>query len=325
MTGGGAIVHAHEVTYSLLLPEDHPALRGLDVKAKLRRDPCADPCGVADVRRGDGRSAPSRSARTRTGRSSASRGRRNSTLLRGGPQDRRLGPAPQTRPRSCSTARSCCGTIRCSRARRACPTSSAARSTPSTMAVALRAAFADAFGPVVEDSITPEESALRGRRRGVVRGRLTVRATIDAHEPAAERTRAVRRPRRDLRRRSQRTSRPRSATRSPRGASPAEIDDVLLLGPPYGGVPRAILAFGVWKPHAGRSGRTDVSSLRTRPATGLTTFEGVYGARTGRVLRELDAYHPDLRAAIRRRRLRPHAGAAEPSSARFANSSRCPC
>jgi lipoate-protein ligase A len=33
MTGGGAIVHAHEVTYSLVLPEDHPALRGCDVKA----------------------------------------------------------------------------------------------------------------------------------------------------------------------------------------------------------------------------------------------------------------------------------------------------
>lgn len=81
------------------------------------------------------------------------------------------------------------------------------------------------------------------------------------------------------------------------GATPAEVDDVLLLGPPYGGVPRAILAFGVWKPMRG-----DPVAPRfvppDRPATGLATFEGVYGVRTGRVLRELDAYHPDLRAAI---------------------------
>jgi len=32
MTGGGAIVHAHEVTYSVLVADDHPALRGVDVK-----------------------------------------------------------------------------------------------------------------------------------------------------------------------------------------------------------------------------------------------------------------------------------------------------
>lgn len=33
MTGGGAIVHAHEVTYALLLPADHPQIAGADVKA----------------------------------------------------------------------------------------------------------------------------------------------------------------------------------------------------------------------------------------------------------------------------------------------------
>ena len=32
MTGGGAIVHAYEVTYSLLIADDHPAIRGRDVK-----------------------------------------------------------------------------------------------------------------------------------------------------------------------------------------------------------------------------------------------------------------------------------------------------
>jgi lipoyl(octanoyl) transferase len=32
MTGGGAIVHADEVTYSLLLPDDQPLLQGRDVK-----------------------------------------------------------------------------------------------------------------------------------------------------------------------------------------------------------------------------------------------------------------------------------------------------
>jgi lipoate-protein ligase A len=33
MTGGGAIVHADEITYSILLPDDHALLLGLDVKA----------------------------------------------------------------------------------------------------------------------------------------------------------------------------------------------------------------------------------------------------------------------------------------------------
>lgn len=81
------------------------------------------------------------------------------------------------------------------------------------------------------------------------------------------------------------------------GASPAMIDDVLLLGMPYGGVPRAILAFGVW-----RRMEAEAAAPSFRPAdaaaSGEAAFKGVYGERTARVLRELDGYHPDLRTAI---------------------------
>jgi alkylhydroperoxidase/carboxymuconolactone decarboxylase family protein YurZ len=81
------------------------------------------------------------------------------------------------------------------------------------------------------------------------------------------------------------------------GTDAALIDETLLLGAPYGGVPRAILAFGAW-----RKRRGDPVAAPWTPAdrarSGLKTFESVYGERTTRVLRELDLYHPDLRAAI---------------------------
>ncbi len=81
------------------------------------------------------------------------------------------------------------------------------------------------------------------------------------------------------------------------GASPALIDDVLLLGSPYGGVPRAILAFGVWR-RMESAARAPMFRPDDAARSGRTTFEGVYGERTERVLRELDGYHPDLKATI---------------------------
>jgi alkylhydroperoxidase/carboxymuconolactone decarboxylase family protein YurZ len=81
------------------------------------------------------------------------------------------------------------------------------------------------------------------------------------------------------------------------GATPSGIDDVLLLVVPYGGVPRALLAFGEWRKR-GLAPAAPHFRPHDAEASGLTTFTGVYGARTARVLRELDGYHPDLRTAI---------------------------
>lgn len=157
MTGGGAIVHAHEVTYSLLLPEDHPLLRGLDVKSsyaaihspiraalrtfgvetEIRPEPVgahADRSFLCFARATEldlvaaGRKIVGSAQRRKPGRVL----QHGSILLRNHPLQPGTSCASEIAGREIDAA---------------------------TMAEALRAAFADAFGPAVEGAITPEESA----------------------------------------------------------------------------------------------------------------------------------------------------------------------
>ena len=81
------------------------------------------------------------------------------------------------------------------------------------------------------------------------------------------------------------------------GISPSLIEESLLLLIPYGGVPRALLAFGILRqvfptPSAAVIGRPDSTGLRGREA-----FESVYANSTETVTKLLNSLHPDLAAA----------------------------
>lgn len=80
-------------------------------------------------------------------------------------------------------------------------------------------------------------------------------------------------------------------------ATDAEIEETLLLLVPYAGVPRALLAFGVWRkrrpmPAAPVIARPDPDGRR-----GLDAFAQVYGGAADGVAGLLRALHPDLEAA----------------------------
>ena len=82
-----------------------------------------------------------------------------------------------------------------------------------------------------------------------------------------------------------------------RSASDADIEETLLLLVPYAGVPRALVAFGVWRkrratPAAPVIGRPDPDGRR-----GTDAFAEVYGSSSEGVSALLRTLHPDLEAA----------------------------
>lgn len=158
MTGGGAIVHAHEVTYSLLIADDHPAVRGKDVKQSyavihapiraalaefgVRTDVRAEPVGSHADRSflcfarateldltADGAKIVGSAQRRKPGRIL----QHGSILLRDHP----------LQPGTSSVAGVVGRTV-----------------DPATFAVALARAFAAAFGPAYDGGLTEAEEAL---------------------------------------------------------------------------------------------------------------------------------------------------------------------
>ncbi len=81
------------------------------------------------------------------------------------------------------------------------------------------------------------------------------------------------------------------------GAPAAFIDETLLLVQPYGGVPRAILAFTAWRAIVPKAS-TEVDPPADRLASAASAFGFVYAEKAERIRKELATLHPALEAAI---------------------------
>jgi len=76
------------------------------------------------------------------------------------------------------------------------------------------------------------------------------------------------------------------------GTKADDVDEALLLVIAYAGVPRAILAFTMWRETAPTMSR--LTSRSDRRAAGDRTFLSVYGSRSERIKEEIRGLHPVL-------------------------------